>query len=210
VTGPAPGIDTPPPSAGSARRPSVVHRLGAGTKLLALCGLSLGLLAVGSLPGVGVAVGVVVLLYALAGLGPRALWGQVRPLRWFVPVLAGVQVWTVGALGAAVLTTRLVVLVALAGLVTLTTPTSAILAALERALRPFERCGADADRAALVLALTLRSVPVLADLAGKVRDAQRARGRERDVRAFAVPLVVGALRQADALGEALRARGLDD
>jgi biotin transport system permease protein len=190
--------------------PSVVHRLGAGTKLLALCGLSLGLLAVGSLPGVGVAVGVVVLLYALAGLGPRALWGQVRPLRWFVPVLAGVQVWTVGALGAAVLTTRLVVLVALAGLVTLTTPTSAILAALERALRPFERCGADADRAALVLALTLRSVPVLADLAGKVRDAQRARGRERDVRAFAVPLVVGALRQADALGEALRARGLDD
>ncbi|ANC30761.1 energy-coupling factor transporter transmembrane component T family protein [Isoptericola dokdonensis] len=187
-----------------------MHRLGAGTKLLALCGLSLGLLAVGSLPGVGVAVGVVVLLYVLAGLGPRALWGQVRPLRWFVPVLAAVQVWTVGALGAAVLTTRLVVLVALAGLVTLTTPTSAILDALERALRPFERYGADADRAALVLALTLRSVPVLADLAGKVRDAQRARGRERDVRAFAVPLVVGALRRADALGEALRARGLDD
>ncbi|TGJ94898.1 energy-coupling factor transporter transmembrane protein EcfT, partial [Actinotalea fermentans ATCC 43279 = JCM 9966 = DSM 3133] len=36
------------------------------------------------------------------------------------------------------------------------------------------------------------------------------RGHERDVRAFAVPLVVGAMRQADALGEALRARGFDD
>jgi biotin transport system permease protein len=33
---------------------------------------------------------------------------------------------------------------------------------------------------------------------------------ERSVRAFAVPLVVGALRYADALGEALSARGLDD
>ncbi|PFG42629.1 biotin transport system permease protein [Isoptericola jiangsuensis] len=198
---------TPP---GAGRRPSVVHRLGAGTKLLALCGLSVAMPAVGSLPGAAVAVVGVVALYALAGLGPRALWGQVRPLRWVVPVLAAVQVWTVGALGAAVLTTRLVVLVALAGLVTLTTATSAVLGALERALRPFERVGVDADRAALVLALTLRTVPVLTALSGRVRDARRARGRERDVRAFAVPLVVGALRQADALGEALRARGLDD
>ncbi len=56
----------------------------------------------------------------------------------------------------------------------------------------------------------MRSVPVVAALAQRVRDASRARGREHDVRAFAVPLVVGALRQADALGDALRARGLDD
>jgi biotin transport system permease protein len=200
---------TTPGSVGG-RRPSVVHRLGAGTKLLALCACSLGLLAVGTPAGVGVAVVAVVALYALAGLGPQALWGQVRPLRWVVPVLAAVQVWTVGALGAAVLTTRLVVLVALAGLVTLTTPTSAVLGALERALRPLARLGVDADRAALVLALTLRSVPVLTALAGQVRDAGRARGREHDQRAFAVPFVVGALRRADALGEALRARGLDD
>lgn len=189
---------------------SVVHRLGAGTKLLALAACSIALLAVDSLPGVAVAVGVLLALYALARQGPRALWSQVRPLRWFVPVLLAVQVWTTGPLGAAVLTTRLLVLVALAGLVTLTTPTSAILDALERALRPLGRLGVDSERVALVLALAVRSVPVIADLAGQVRDAQRARGRERDVRAFAVPLVVGGLRRADALGEALRARGLDD
>ena len=50
----------------------------------------------------------------------------------------------------------------------------------------------------------------IADLAARVREAQRARGVERSVRAFAVPLVVSALRHADALGEALSARGLDD
>ncbi|WP_402464524.1 energy-coupling factor transporter transmembrane component T family protein [Isoptericola aurantiacus] len=188
---------------------SVVHRCGAGWKLLALCACSLGLLAVRSPLGVGAAVVGLGLLYALAGCGPRVLWAQVRPLRWFVPCLLVVQWWLLGPLDAAVLGTRLVVLVALAGLVTVTTPTSEVLAALERAMRPLGRWF-DADRAALVLALTLRSVPVLTALAGQVRDAQRARGREHDVRAFAVPLVVGALRRADALGEALQARGLDD
>ena len=189
---------------------SPLHRLGAGTKLLGLCACSLALLAVRTPAEVGVAVLGVLALYAAARLGPRALWSQVRPLRWFVPVLVAVQWATLGPLAATVLTTRLVALVALAGLVTLTTPTSAILGALERALGPLRRVRVDAERAALVLALAVRSVPVLASLAGGVRDAQRARGREHDVRALAVPLVVGALRQADALGEALRARGLDD
>ncbi|GAA1971596.1 energy-coupling factor transporter transmembrane protein EcfT [Isoptericola halotolerans] len=189
---------------------SVLHRLGAGAKLWGLCACSLALLAVSTPTGVGAAVVGVVALYAVARLGPRALWSQVRPLRWFVPVVVAVQWATLGPVSAAVLTTRLVALVALAGLVTLTTPTSLLLDALERGLHPWRRLGVDAERAALVLALAVRSVPVLAALAGGVRDAQRARGRERDVRAFAVPLVVGALRQADALGEALRARGLDD
>lgn len=188
---------------------SPLHRLGAGTKLAGLCVGSLALLAVRSPAGVAAAVVGVLGLYALARLGPRALWSQVRPLRWFVPCVVAVQWATLGPLAACVLTTRLVALVALAGLVTATTPTSLLLAALERALGPLRRV-LDAERAALVLALAVRSVPVLTALAGTVRDAQRARGREHDVRALAVPLVVGALRQADALGEALRARGLDD
>lgn len=196
----------PPATTGA----SVLHRIGAGPKLLGLCACSVALLAVRSPAGIGAAVAGVAALYALAGLGPRALWSQVRPLRWFVPAVAAVQWWLVGPLAAGVLTTRLVVLVALAGLVTLTTATTAVLGALERALRPLRRVGADPERAALVLALAVRTVPVLGALATRVREAQRARGREHDLRAFAVPLVVASLRQADALGEALRARGLDD
>ena len=48
------------------------------------------------------------------------------------------------------------------------------------------------------------------DLARTIRDAQRARGLTADPRAFAVPLIVRSLRQADLTGEALRARGIDD
>lgn len=189
---------------------SPLHRAPAGPKLAALMGCSLALLLVRDAVGVGLAALAVAGLYAVAGLGWRAAWGQVRPLRLFLPVVFALQWWLMDLTSAAVLSTRLLVLVALAGLVTCTTRASDLLAAIERGLSPLERVGVDVERIALVLALALRSVPVIADLAGRVRDAQRARGHERDVRAFAVPLVVGAMRQADALGEALRARGFDD
>ena len=61
-----------------------------------------------------------------------------------------------------------------------------------------------------MLALAVRSVPVLARLAGEVGQARRARGAERSVRALAVPLVLRTVRHADRLGEALAARGVDD
>lgn len=191
-----------------------LRRIGAGWKLLGLCACSVALLAVDSAAGVGAAVVGLLTLYALAGLGPRWRWvpvlrAQVRPLRWFVPCLLAVQWWLLGPLDAVVLCTRLVVLVALAGLVTATTATTEILDALHRGLRPLRRW-VDADRVSLVLALTLRSVPVLTALAAAAREAQQARGRDHDVRAMTVPLVVGALRRADALGEALQARGMDD
>lgn len=189
---------------------SPLHRAPAGPKLAALMVCSLALLLVRDAVGVGLAALAVAGLYALAGLGWRAAWGQVRPLRLFLPVVFALQWWLMDLTSAAVLSTRLLVLVALAGLVTCTTRVSDLLAAIERGLSPLGRVGVDVERIALVLALALRSVPVIADLAGRVRDAQRARGHERDVRAFAVPLVVGAMRQADALGEALRARGFDD
>lgn len=189
---------------------SALHRVPAGAKLVGLAVASAVVLLVSSPAGVGAVVLVVGALYAVAGVGPGAAWDQVRPLRVVVPVLLAVQWLALGPEAAVVLTTRLVALVALAGLVLLTTRTSAVLAAIERGLRPLRRLGVGADRAALVLSLAVRSVPVVAALARRVRDACRARGRERDVRAYAVPLVVGALRQADALGDALRARGLDD
>jgi biotin transport system permease protein len=66
------------------------------------------------------------------------------------------------------------------------------------------------ERVALVLALAVRSVPVVAGLARDVQEARLARGAGRSVRAFAVPLVIRTVRYADRLGEALAARGVDD
>jgi biotin transport system permease protein len=135
---------------------------------------------------------------------------QVRPLLWLGLAIGAWQLVLTGWERAVVVVGQLVVAVALAGLVTVTTRTSDLLDVLESVLRPLRRFGVDSTRVALVLALTVRAVPVLVRLAAEVRDAHRARGVVAGPRAFAVPLLVRTLRHADALGEALAARGLDD
>ncbi|MFC4118030.1 energy-coupling factor transporter transmembrane component T family protein [Nonomuraea zeae] len=189
---------------------SPLHRLPAGAKLAGLAVACTGLVLLRSpLPLAGAGV-VVAALYALARVGAAAAWAQVRPVRWFAVALFGMQ-WVFADLESAATTVlRIVLAVALAGLVTLTTRTSAMMSALERCLAPARFAGLDPFRLSLLLSLTIRSVPVVAGLATRVREAQRARGVERSLRAFAVPLVVSSLRHADALGEALSARGLDD
>ncbi|NRQ35491.1 energy-coupling factor transporter transmembrane protein EcfT [Nonomuraea sp. NN258] len=189
---------------------SPLHRLPAGAKLLALAVACTALLLLrGPWELAGAAV-VVAGLYALARVGARPAWAQIKPIRWFAAVLFPVQLVVADLEGAVSATLRIVLAVALAGLVTLTTRTSDMMAALERCLSPVRHVGLDPFRLSLLLSLTVRSVPVVAGLATRVREAQRARGVERSLRAFAVPLVVSALRHADALGEALSARGVDD
>ena len=101
-------------------------------------------------------------------------------------------------------------LVLLAALVTLTTRTTDLVDAVVAGCRPLQVLRIDPERIGLVIALGIRCVPVVIGLAEEVRDAQRARGLGASPRAFAVPLLVRSLRHADALGEALTARGADD
>jgi biotin transport system permease protein len=189
---------------------SLLHRLPAGVKLLAL-GVVLTVVVVARSP-VAVAGGaaLVVLGYAVSGVGARVALAQVWPLRWFALVLLAVQWWLAGPVVAVTAVGGLVVAVALAGLVTVTTRVTAMLAAFTRVLVPVRRLGVDPDRVALVLALGLRAVPLVGELARSVREAHVARGLRLDPRTYAVPLVVRTLRQADAFGESLAARGLDD
>lgn len=189
---------------------SPLHRLPAGAKLAGLVLACTALFLLRSPAALAAAAAVVVLSYVVSGVGVAAAWAQLRPIRWFAVVLFCMQVVFADVEGAVTATLRVVLAVALAGLVTLTTRTAAVMACLERCLSPARHVGLDPFRLSLLLSLTLRSVPVVAELATKVREAQRARGVEWSLRAFAVPLVVSVLRHADALGEALTARGLDD
>jgi biotin transport system permease protein len=189
---------------------SPLHRLPAGAKLAGLAAACTVLVLLSTPPALAGAAAVVAALYAVSRVGVAAAWAQVRPVRWFAVALFAMQWVFVDLAVATVTTSRVVLAVALAGLVTITTRTSAMMAALERFLAPARFVGLDPFRVSLLLSLTIRSVPVMTELATRVREAQRARGVERSLRAFAVPLVVGALRHADALGEALSARGLDD
>jgi biotin transport system permease protein len=189
---------------------SAVHRAPAGLKLLVLAVGAVVLVLVRSPLAVLVSLLVVALGYLAAGFAPRELLRQVWPLRWVVVLLAGFQWWTAGWEAAVVVVGTLLVLVAAAGLVTLTTRTMALLDLLERLLQPARRVGIDPERVSLLLALTIRALPVLVSTLADVRDARRARGLERSPRALLVPVVLRTMRHADRLGEALVARGVDD
>ncbi|HEX6233262.1 MAG TPA: energy-coupling factor transporter transmembrane protein EcfT [Jiangellaceae bacterium] len=187
---------------------SWLHGAPASVKLGGLAVLATGVLALPSAATVGVAAACLVVLYASAGLSLAVAWAQIRPLRWVLALLFGFQAVAGGWEVAATVTGKLAVTVALAALLTLTTQASELLDVLERVMRRVPRV--NAERAALVLTLAIRAIPVVAALAADIRDAQRARGGGLDIRAYGVPLVVRSLRYSDALGEALVARGVDD
>jgi biotin transport system permease protein len=190
---------------------SGIHRAPAGLKLvlLMLVGTTSALLI--SRPWqVGPALLIVVGSYQLAGLGWRAPLDQLRPLLWLLAGVAAFHAATSGWAHAVLIVGTVSLLVLLAGLITLTTRTSDLADVAVAIVRPLRRLGVDPERLGLLVALGIRSVPVVVDLAIEVRDAQHARGLSRDPRAFAVPLIVRSLRHADALSEALVARGADD
>jgi biotin transport system permease protein len=189
---------------------SPVHRVPAGVKLLVLVSGGVVSVLLDRPWQVLVALGVVVAGYAAAGLSMRVVAGQLRPLMWLGACTALFHVVVNGWQRALVVVGVLAALVLLAALVTLTTRTSDLVDAVVAGCRPLRVVRVDPERVGLVIALGIRCIPVVVGLAEEVRDAQRARGLAASPRAFAVPLIVRSLRHADALGEALMARGLDD
>ncbi|HEU5223486.1 MAG TPA: energy-coupling factor transporter transmembrane protein EcfT [Candidatus Lumbricidophila sp.] len=188
---------------------SLIHRMSAGWKLTAL----VALVAIASIVPGWWAAGVVGMLTiaALATARPPfgLLWVQLVPLLWLLALAVPLQIWFSGWLSAALMALRLLIAVTLAAVYTLTTPVAATLDAMQAALRPFRRW-VDPDRIGLAVALTIRCVPLLGELCRDVLEARRARGASGSPLAFAVPVVIRTLRTADAIGEALVARGVDD
>lgn len=188
---------------------SLVHRAPAIVKLGVLAALVTTVALLPSLAWLGAASALVVVLFAVARVPFAVAWRQIVPILWVLAFTVPVQVIFGGWEAAAVMAVRLVLAVAVAALYTLTTPVSATLDAMQALLRPFRRW-IDADRVGLALALTIRCVPLLADLVREVLEARKARGVDGSVLALAVPVIVRALRTAEHLGEALTARGFDD
>lgn len=186
---------------------SPLHRAPAGVKLsIMIVGIILITLLIRrpwhALP----AAAIVVLGYAIARIPVRVALRQLRPMLWVLGLIALFQAIFAGWERAVVVCAVLLLSVALASLITLCTPVSEMLDVLERALGPLRRVGVDPERVALTLALTIRSIPLLADIVRQVRDARWARGVGFSARAFLVPITVEAVATAEALGDALDAR----
>lgn len=190
---------------------SLLHRLPPGFKLVAMV-LAIGAVTIlvrqpwHLIP----ALAAVAALYAIARIPARVALAQLRPLLWALIFIGVFQVIFTGWARATVVCGTIVLAVSLAALVTLTTRVTDMLDTVSRALRPLRRVGVNPERAGLVLAMTLRCIPLLTGIVQQVSDARKARGLGFSLRALAVPAVVSALMTAEAMGDALAARGVDD
>jgi len=189
---------------------SVLHRAPAGAKLLALALAAVLSVLIRQPWQVVVLLVVVVVLYLVARIPWRTALAQGRPLLWFAAALTVFQLLVSGWEKAVVIVGGMLGLVLLAALVSLTTRTTEIVDAVVAGAAPLRRVGADPERLGLLVALAVRAVPVIVELAREVRQAQVARGAAASPTAFVVPLVVRSLRHADRLADALVARGIDD
>ncbi|QLY33271.1 energy-coupling factor transporter transmembrane protein EcfT [Nocardia huaxiensis] len=185
-----------------------VHTVPAGAKLLVLAITGTALFFVPSILWLAVALAVVLGLYTLAEIPWRTTSRQVLGLTPFLVLIIGAQWVFTGWESAVLVGERILTLVLLANLVTLTTRTTAMIDTIERALGPLRPLGVRPERVGLLVAMTIRFIPVIREQAELVRDAQRARGIERST-VFLIPLLIRTLRMADGVGEALDARGLD-
>ncbi|MGW9159566.1 MULTISPECIES: energy-coupling factor transporter transmembrane component T [unclassified Microbacterium] len=187
---------------------SILHRAPAGLKLAAL---AVGALLLSLYPHDAASIALsllgVLAIYGLGAMPIRVPLLEVWRLRWLILVLALALVIFVSPLAAWISTGRVVAILLLASLLTLTTRMADLVAVMQRIVRPLRRFGLDPAAVALTISLTITTIPVIAGFADRVRDAARARGVRLGVRGV-VPLLVLSLRHADEVGDALAARGL--
>lgn len=189
---------------------SPLHLLPAGFKLLALIGAIIAMsLLVTTTTGAAVAIGATVAVFAAAGIGPVRAWPLMRGPLLVVALIFGFQLFITDWQRAAVVSAILLASIGLAAVTTLTTRTSDLLATIVGALRPFERFGVRTDLIAMALALTIRSIPLIAEVFTQVDQARRARGLRPGPRVLFVPAILATLDTADGFADTLAARGLD-
>jgi len=187
------------------RTDSIIHKLPAGGKLLALVALSSLLFIFDNVWIALTAVFVVLVFYAIANIPAKVALLQIRPVLYLLIVFFVAQGFFVGWDVAVLIVARFAALILAAGLVTLTTLTSNMVGALEAGMRPFSRWLA-VEKVSLALSLAIRFIPVVATLTAEVREAQRVRGLESNIFAIAMPVIIRTLKMGTQIAEALDAR----
>lgn len=186
-----------------------LHRLPAAIKLTALLVAGIGVFLVPSPLWLMPMLATVLALFVVAQAPLGDTLRQLKPVMVLLLVIFVAHgVFTSWSLGALVVL-RFAILVALALVVSLTTRVSEMIEVIERALAPVAVLGVNPAKVSLALSLALRFIPILLQMTHEIREAQRARGLDRNVIAIAVPLIVRTLRMADTLTEAIDARGWD-
>jgi len=212
---------------------SPIHRLDPRAKFVAVTALAVALFLRDSFAGLAVFAVAGVVAYVLSGVPAAWFWRAFRPLLWLVGLTFLAQMlfgpsdqafasWWVfhisreGLAFAAFLSLRLLVLVLIGSVLTLTTQPLALTDGLAWLGRPLRKLRVPTDELALMVTIALRFIPTLLVEVDQIMRAQRARGADfgsggpvRRARALVpvlTPLFVLSFRRADELALAMEAR----
>lgn len=211
---------------------SVLHKLDPRTKILAILVYMVSLFIVNNFYGL---LGMLIISAAVVMVSRIPLKYFFRGLKMIVFIVLltvalqmfmtpGDVVWQwsflkitrEGIRQAVFMGTRLVLLISITSILTLTTTPIALTDGIERLLKPFQRVGVPAHELAMMMSIALRFIPTLVEETDKIMKAQAARGANFDsgnliekVKALVpllVPLFLSAFQRADELAIAMEAR----
>lgn len=135
---------------------------------------------------------------------------------WVCPGIESVKITEKGLVTAAQMIVRLVLLVVMTSLLTLTTSPMQLTDGIEKLLKPFEIVKVPAHEIAMMMTIAIRFIPTLSEETDKIIKAQTARGadfesgnilkRAKAMIPLLVPLFISAFRRADDLAVAMDSR----
>ncbi|QLY40335.1 energy-coupling factor transporter transmembrane protein EcfT [Hujiaoplasma nucleasis] len=111
---------------------------------------------------------------------------------------------------------RLLIVITLSTLLTLTTKPTDLTQGLESLLRPFKKVGFNSDEFALIISISLRYIPTIFDEANKIMQAQASRGADfsegklkdklKQVISLLIPMFIIAFIRSEELADAMGSR----
>ena len=191
--------------------------------------------------GIALAFLPVVIVFLVAALPIQSTWKGIKRALPFILILAvlqillsrgmssetvigtvfGFEITRDAVLSALMLIFKFIVLIALINAFVMSISTAQVTAALFHLLKPLERLGFPVNDLTMVVQITLRYLPLVAQMAEKTAKAQAARGGDWEQRGFnpvrqakrvlplIVPLLVNSLKRAENMALAMESRGFN-
>ncbi|MDQ0160374.1 energy-coupling factor transporter transmembrane component T family protein [Alkalibacillus salilacus] len=215
-------------------RDSFIHRLDPRTKIISLILFVITMFVIDRLFIYSLLYGFVLGCVLLSTIPITYLIKGLKPVWWLVVItfifhvlfqrdgealfdVFGFIIYDQGFIQGGEIASRLLLMIVMATLLTLTTPPLAITDAMRWFLAPLTRLGLPINELAIMMAISLRLIPTMTEEMDKISKAQAARGldytrgRLRDrlkaLLPLLIPLFISAFKRAEALAMAMEARG---
>lgn len=211
---------------------SFLHKLDPRTKIIAVVIYMISLFVVNNFWGLGAMLVLSLAVVLISRIPLRFFFRGIKAIVFIVLLTVILQMFMTpgeplvefgflkitkeGVHQAVFMGTRLVLLVSVTSILTLTTTPIALTDGIETLLKPFQKIGVPAHELAMMMTIALRFIPTLVEETDKIMKAQSARGadfesgnlleRAKAMIPLLVPLFLNAIKRADELALAMEAR----